>query len=44
VTLWGGLKGIPGILNEELIDINDEKSRMVPALKHTLGAALGAGC
>lgn len=39
--IYGGLNGILGILNEELIDINEEKSRTIEALKHTPGAALG---
>ena len=39
--IYGGLNGIRGILNEELIDINDEKSRTIEGLKYTPGAALG---
>lgn len=39
--IYGGLNGILGILNEELIDINEEKSRTVEGLKSTPGAALG---
>jgi 6-phosphofructokinase len=39
--MYGGLNGILGILNEELIDINDESSRTIEGLKHTPGAALG---
>ncbi len=39
--IYGGLNGILGILNEEIIDINDEKSRTIEGLKHTPGAALG---
>ena len=39
--IYGGLNGILGILNEELIDINDEKSRTIEGLKYTPGAALG---
>jgi len=39
--IYGGLNGILGILNEDLVDINDEKSRTIEGLKHTPGAALG---
>jgi len=39
--IYGGLNGILGILNEELIDISDEMSRTIEGLKHTPGAALG---
>lgn len=39
--IYGGLNGILGILNEELIDINEEKSRTIEGLKYTPGAALG---
>jgi len=39
--IYGGLNGILGTLNEELIDINEEKSRTIEGLKHTPGAALG---
>jgi 6-phosphofructokinase len=39
--IYGGLNGIHGILNEELIDINEEKSRTIESLKHTPAAALG---
>ncbi len=39
--IYGGLNGILGILNEELVDINDEKSRAIEGLKYTPGAALG---
>lgn len=39
--IYGGLNGIWGILNEELIDIQEEKSSVIEALKHTPGAALG---
>jgi 6-phosphofructokinase len=39
--IYGGLNGIFGILNEELIDINEEKSRTIESLKHTPAAALG---
>lgn len=39
--IYGGLNGILGILNEELVDLNEEKSRTVEGLKYTPGAALG---
>ncbi len=39
--IYGGLNGILGILNEELIDLNDEKARTIEGLKHTPAAALG---
>lgn len=39
--LYGGLNGILGILNEELIDIQEEKRAVIEGLKHTPAAALG---
>jgi 6-phosphofructokinase 1 len=39
--IYGGLNGILGILNEEIIDLNDEKARNIEGLKHTPAAALG---
>ena len=39
--IYGGLNGILGILNEELIDINDEKARTIEGLRYTPAAALG---
>jgi 6-phosphofructokinase len=39
--IYGGANGILGILNEELIDINEEKARTIEGLKHTPAAALG---
>lgn len=39
--IYGGLNGILGILNEEIIDINDEKAKTIEGLKHTPAAALG---
>jgi 6-phosphofructokinase 1 len=39
--IYGGLNGILGILNEQLIDVGDESSRTIEGLKHTPGAALG---
>jgi 6-phosphofructokinase 1 len=39
--IYGGANGILGILNEDLIDINEEKARSIDGLRHTPGAALG---
>lgn len=39
--IYGGLNGILGVLNEELIDINEEKARTIEGLKYTPAAALG---
>jgi len=39
--IYGGLNGIYGILNEELVDINEEKAKTIEGLKHTPAAALG---
>jgi len=39
--IYGGANGILGILNEELIDINEEKARTIQGLRYTPGAALG---
>lgn len=39
--IYGGLNGILGILKEELIDIQEEKSSTIEGLKHTPAAALG---
>src|SRR5262245_49616605 len=39
--IYGGLNGILGILNEELIDLGEEKARTIEGLKSTPGAALG---
>jgi 6-phosphofructokinase len=39
--IYGGLNGIFGILNEDLIDLNDEKARAIEGLKYTPGPALG---
>jgi 6-phosphofructokinase len=40
-NIYGGLNGILGILNEELIDLGDEKRSAVEGLKYTPAAALG---
>ena len=39
--IYGGLNGILGILNEDLIDLQEEKRLTIESLKHTPGAALG---
>jgi 6-phosphofructokinase 1 len=39
--IYGGLNGILGILNEQLIDLNQEAPDTIEALKHTPAAALG---
>lgn len=39
--IYGGLNGILGILNEDLIDLNDERARTIDGLKFTPAAALG---
>ena len=39
--IYGGLNGIHGILNEELIDIQEEQQASIEALRYTPAAALG---
>jgi 6-phosphofructokinase 1 len=39
--IYGGLNGILGILNEDLIDLQDESRKAIEGLKHTPAAALG---
>lgn len=39
--IYGGANGILGILDEELIDINEERARTIEGLKYTPAAALG---
>ena len=39
--IYGGLNGILGILNEQLINLNDEKAKANEGLKYTPAAALG---
>src|SRR5437016_9563117 len=39
--IYGGVNGILGILNEEFIDINEEKARTIEGLKYTPAAGLG---
>ncbi|HEY3864268.1 MAG TPA: 6-phosphofructokinase [Verrucomicrobiae bacterium] len=40
-NIYGGLNGILGILDEQLIDLNQESPETIQALKHTPAAALG---
>src|SRR5438093_914035 len=39
--IYGAAHGILGVLNEELIDINEEKAKTIAGLKYTPAAALG---
>jgi len=39
--ICGGLNGILGILNEDLIDLGEEKAKTIEGLKYTPAAALG---
>jgi len=39
--IYGGANGILGILNEELLDINDERVKTIEGLRYTPAAALG---
>jgi ATP-dependent phosphofructokinase / diphosphate-dependent phosphofructokinase len=39
--IYGGANGIVGVLNEELIDINEQKAKAIEGLKYTPAAALG---
>jgi ATP-dependent phosphofructokinase / diphosphate-dependent phosphofructokinase len=39
--IYGGANGILGILNEDLIDINDEKAKTIEGLRYAPAAALG---
>jgi ATP-dependent phosphofructokinase / diphosphate-dependent phosphofructokinase len=39
--IYGGANGILGILNEELIDVNDEKARAIEGLRYSPAAGLG---
>jgi len=39
--IYGGLNGIFGILNEDLIDLQEEKRQAIEGLKYTPAAALG---
>jgi 6-phosphofructokinase 1 len=39
--IYGGANGILGILNEDLIDINDERAKTIEGLRFTPAAALG---
>ena len=39
--IYGGLNGVLGILQEEIVDLASESQQQVRALRHTPGAALG---
>jgi 6-phosphofructokinase len=39
--IYGGANGILGILNEDLIDINEQKAKTIQGLRYTPAAALG---
>jgi 6-phosphofructokinase 1 len=39
--IYGGANGILGILDEDLIDLNDEKTKSIAGLRYTPAAALG---
>lgn len=39
--IYGGLNGIQGILNEELVDLAEESQQVIRGLRHTPAAALG---
>ena len=39
--IYGGANGILGVLNEELIDINEEKARTIQGLRYSPAAGLG---
>ena len=39
--IYGGLNGILGILNEDIIDLQEEKRQAIEGLKYTPAAALG---
>ncbi len=39
--IYGGANGILGILNEDLVDLNDEKVKTIEGLRYTPAAALG---
>src|SRR5512140_500094 len=40
--IYGALNGVLGVLNEDLLDLTEEKNKTVEALKYTPGAALGS--
>jgi 6-phosphofructokinase len=39
--IYGGANGILGILNEEFVDINEQKAKTIQGLRYTPAAALG---
>ena len=40
--IYGGFQGINGILDENLVDLQEESPNMIEALRYTPGAALGS--
>src|ERR1043166_7956506 len=40
--VYGALNGVLGVLNEDLIDLTEERNKTVEALKYTPAAALGS--
>ena len=40
--IYGGLNGVLGILNEDIVDLQEERSAGIEGLKHTPAAALGS--
>ncbi len=40
--IYGGFQGINGILEENLIDLQEESPQTIEALRYTPGAALGS--
>jgi 6-phosphofructokinase 1 len=40
--VYGALNGLLGVLNEDLVDLTEEKNKTVDGLKHTPAAALGS--
>src|SRR5439155_27300924 len=41
--IYGGLNGILGILNEDLIDLNDEKARAIRSEERRVGKSVELG-
>ncbi len=41
--IYGSLNGLAGVLQEEMIDLQDEKQNLIEGLKFTPSAALGTG-
>ena len=40
--VYGALNGVLGLLNEDLIDLTEERNKTIEGLKHTPAAALGS--